>query len=75
MTREEAAGLFEEMSGLINEGIDQEVLKNLPPEMFHNVIGGMFQGTLAHFFDHPEDYRNKGFREQTFTMLWDSIRR
>lgn len=75
MTREEAAGLFEKMSDLIRDGIGQEVLKNLPPEMFHNVIGGLFQGTLAHFFDHPEDYRDKGFREQTFTMLWDSIRR
>jgi AcrR family transcriptional regulator len=73
-TRETGREKFGPLLDILDEGVRQDLIKTVQPDYLLYLISGMVMSTTGYLLDHPEKQRDEGFLEQSFGMLWDSIR-
>lgn len=73
--KEEGLRRFAFLGELLEEGKRQQVVKDLPLDLLHDLCGGMMMAAEAHFSSHPERYRDSRYVDRCLEALWDSVRR
>lgn len=74
-TRTEGEARFNVINEMIAEGIEQELLKAIDSELMINTIIGMISSNIYFAMQKPELVDDSDFKEITFTLIWDAIKR
>lgn len=73
-THEEGMKHYRFAIDIFEQGIREEVLKNLPIELMINTVMGLLNGTVRYFQINRELFEQKDIRDQAFVMFWDAIK-
>ena len=74
-TREEGYKKFSFVLDILKEGIEKEILKDVPVILLNESMFGTIFGSVAFLTAHYEEFSNKEFRDKSFSILWDSLKR
>ena len=74
-TRQEGYSRFSFVAAIFQQGIEDEILKDISMDLMADVAFGLFSGTIAYFIKHPGDYDNEKIREKAFSVFWDAVKR
>ncbi len=74
-TREEGRMRFEAIYQMIRQGMEDEIFKSMDPEYLIELIYGFFGANIQYLMAFPDKLEDHSFREFSFTVLWDAIKR
>ena len=60
---------------LAEKGIDQGILKKVPPMLLVQTMSGMVETSVAYLKAHPENAANQDFKDRLFELAWDAIKK
>ncbi len=75
LTREQGVQRFRFLYDLIEDGQQQDVLKDMPTDLLFDLASGLVHVMGAHFQQHPERFRDTHYCELAFSAYWDCIKR
>ncbi|TNF46291.1 MAG: TetR/AcrR family transcriptional regulator [Bacteroidetes bacterium] len=60
---------------LAEKGIDQGILKKVPPMLLVQTMSGMVETSVTYLKAHPENAANQDFKDRLFELAWDAIKK
>lgn len=73
-TREEGYSHFVFVMDIMKEGIENEILKDIPMEMLTDIMFSILMGTTTYFQKYPAEFEDKSLRDSAFAIYWDSVK-
>lgn len=73
-THEEGMKHYRFAIEIFEQGIHEEIIKNIPIEMLINTVMGLLNGTVRYFQMNRHEFEQKELRDQAFSMFWDAIK-
>lgn len=74
-TREEGIRNFNFVLEIIEQGVNEEIIKDLPIGLIMEASMGILNGSIHYFQLKPEDFNETSLRSEAFTIFWDSLKR
>lgn len=74
-TRKEGESRFLVFCELIRQGLEQELLKDIDPDLLMTNLLGMLSANILYAMSNPSLIEEKEFVEATFTLIWDAVKR
>ncbi len=75
LTREQGFQSFGFAVKIMQQGQEQDILKDVPILMLMEMVGNMIHSSTNYFLNNPEQFENDEFRSKIFLLLWDSMKR
>lgn len=73
LTKEESIGGFSFMFAILDNAINQKVVKEIPADLFYNMIGGNLHAIITYIYTTDQDINT--ISENTFKYVWEGIRK
>lgn len=74
-TRSEGMSRFNDFIHLINDGIEQEIIKNIGIEYLGILIAGICTSNAYYYIANPALQNDANFIDTSYGCIWDSIRK
>lgn len=73
-TRAEGKNKFEVLMVFLKEGSEKEIIKNTPTDYLLTVTAAIMMSNINYLIANQQLMENDEFIEQTFSVLWDSVK-
>lgn len=74
MTRQEGRNKFHALVGVLLEGIEKEIIKNVDVEYLVTIVTSLLSANIEYYIANPHMMGNEAFLEKSFGFIWNSIK-
>lgn len=74
-TREEGFKMFKFVPEILVQGVEDEILKNLPLDLLADALFSLTFGSVRFVHEHQNQFSDINFRDKIFALVWDSLKR